>query len=500
MLRRTGGSSDAPRKGWEDGFPATPRPRSLSVGRLGTWGLNLPRFFLSAASEADAPIQFRMTRWPEKCIVVGVMRSSGKPAFAANPHCGLYVHVPFCETKCGYCDFYSVALKDRKTAPLVQRLERELRLRLSDASRGVRTIFCGGGTPTLLPLDELTKLLRCLSELVRIAELVEFTVEANPATVDAAKAELLVASGVTRVSMGAQSFFVEELARLERLHSPDDIPPSVSVLRGCGVRQINLDLIFGIPGQSLDTWSQSLRRAIDLGPDHIACYGLTYEPGTRLTAQRRTGRVIPCEENLEADMYLSAIDTLAAAGFRQYEISNFAKPGCECRHNRMYWRNQPYIGVGPSAAGYVDGRRYKNVADIAGYIRMIDRQGHAEAESEIVEGETLMHELLLMQLRLNEGLSIDDFRARTGVDPRTAFNGALSRLTDLGLVWISPTHIALTRQGRLVADAVMVELSVHLGAPSRRLPVVPADALTLREDEETAPRRRNIPMVRSNMR
>ncbi len=382
---------------------------------------------------------------------------------ASTSACGLYIHIPFCETKCGYCDFYSLAVKDRPTAPLVDRVIRELGMRLIGNPHKVHTIFCGGGTPTILPLDQLAGLLESLSRAAAIHELAEFTVEANPATVDDSKARLLVAGGVTRVSMGAQTFFASELTTLERLHSPDDIAPSVATLRRNGIRQVNLDLIFGIPGQTLDTWSQSLRRAIDLEADHIACYGLTYESGTRLTAQLKTGRITPVDEDLEADMYLHAIDALTKAGYAQYETSNFARPGCQCQHNLIYWRNGPYVGVGPSAAGCVNGRRYKNVADVNGYIRLIDAHGHAEAQAEIVDTLMLMTEMIMMQLRLVEGLCIAQFRERTGVDPLTLLDAVLDRTVDLGVVTVSETHIALTRKGRLVGDSVIAELAAACG-------------------------------------
>ena len=385
-------------------------------------------------------------------------RRGEEPSAPEDSGCGLYVHTPFCETKCGYCDFYSVALKDRDTAPLVGAIIQELEHRIADSPQEIRTIFCGGGTPTLLPIDQLARLLTAIRNVVPVDRVDEFTVEANPVTVDDAKAELLAMSGVTRVSMGAQSFFTDELETLERLHSPDDIAPSIATLRRHGFKRINLDLIFGIPGQSLDTWSQSLQKAIDLGVDHIACYGLTYEPKTRLTAQREAGRVTPCDENLEADMFMLTIDTLSAAGFRQYEISNFAKPGEECLHNLIYWRNRPYIGVGPSAAGCVDGRRYKNVADVNGYVRMIEQDSHAEQESEAIGGETLMHELIMMQLRLNEGLSVGEFQARTGSDPIALFGDKLSRMCDQKFVRVDDARIALTRAGQLIADAVIAEL------------------------------------------
>lgn len=485
---------------------------------------------------------------------------------------GLYIHTPFCETKCGYCDFYSVALKGRSTGPLVDAILRELDLRLlhkaaeaspatefaptaAAASRRrttlpIRTVFIGGGTPTLLPFDDLARLLRRVNDLLPVAQqaglpdcagasgCVEFTVEANPATVDEGKARLLVESGVTRVSMGAQSFLPAELTALERLHSPEDVAPSAEVLRRAGIGQINIDLIFGIPGQTIDSWLFSLRRAIELAPDHIACYGLTYEPGTRLTAQRDAGRVMPCEEEPEAEMFERTIDVLAAAGYEQYEISNFARPGCECRHNLIYWRNLPYVGIGPSAAGCYPGpelvalmqsaggdqgrligadpadlrqpngappppfsmaaeagpagpggwplhrsavggdramRRYKNVPDIARYTRMMTDTGCAEIESEVIEGQTLAHEMILMQLRLNEGMSISDFRARTGRDPLRCFEDVLPRLIADDLLYFrdadglqgegrtEPIHIALTVRGRLVANRVMADLAAGLG-------------------------------------
>lgn len=416
-------------------------------------------------------------------MIAGRIETESPPSLP----CGLYVHVPFCETKCGYCDFFSVALKGRNPAPLVGRLIRELEWRTGGVS-GISTIFIGGGTPTLLPFDLLETLLTAIGNQVRVEDLEEFTVEANPATVDDAKAKLLVNCGVSRVSMGAQSFHVAELATLERLHSPDDIAPSVATLRRSGVGQINLDLIFGVPGQTMASWLESLRRAIELGPDHIACYGLTYEPATRLTAQKNTNRLTPCDEDLEAEMFLATMDTLAAAGYAQYEISNYAKPGCQSRHNLVYWRNEPYIGVGPSAAGCVPvngfpivdcrlsieqpgtndvSRRHKNVADIAGYVRMMDEHGHAEAEWEIIQGETLMLEMILMQLRLNKGLSVPDFLRRTGYDPRVIFGEALQCFQGSELLTVSNERIALTKAGLLQANYVISELAAAIQIPAK---------------------------------
>lgn len=416
-------------------------------------------FFADAsAGSRPLPAGSGMTACARAAMMLSIMPESRNSLAEANADCALYVHIPFCETKCGYCDFYSVAVRDRETAPLVERVARELRQRVADNPRKIRTIFWGGGTPTILPLQQLSLLLECVSASLPLLHVTEFTIEANPTTVDDDKVKLLVAGGVTRVSLGAQSFFPQELATLERIHSPDDIAPSVERLRRNGVAQVNIDLIFGIPGQTLDSWGRSLRRTVDLQPDHIACYGLTYEPGTPLYEMRRSGRIKPVSEQLEADMYLHAVDALVGAGYEQYETSNFAKPCCQCLHNLIYWRNGSYTGVGPSAAGYLDGRRYKNVADIDEYIRRIDADGHAEAESEIVDTRMLATEMIMMQLRLVEGLSIEAFRRRVGVDPVARFGKALERLVELGHVTVTDTHIALTRTGRLISDAIMAEL------------------------------------------
>lgn len=391
---------------------------------------------------------------------------------ATDDPVGLYVHIPFCETKCGYCDFYSVALKDRDTLPLVNAVIRELDYRLADSSLPIQTVFCGGGTPTILPVDQLEKLLKTIVRYAPANQLSEFTVEANPATVDGDMAALMVKSGVTRVSMGAQSFFPSELETLERIHSPDDIAPSVKILRDAGVQQINLDLIFGIPGQTMKTWSSSLQQAVALKPDHIACYGLTYEPQTRLTAMKNSGRIIPSDEQLEADMFLHTIDFLASEGYPQYEISNYAKEGCESKHNLIYWRNQPYYGVGPSAAGCINERRYKNIADVGGYVQSMEKHHHAEAEVETIDNEMLMYEMVMMQLRLVEGLSIKAFHDRTGSDPLELFGDYLGKLVEEGFVSVSPTHIALTLSGRLIANAIIAEFAWRCDRGDISLPIV----------------------------
>ncbi len=377
---------------------------------------------------------------------------------------GLYVHIPFCTTKCGYCDFYSVASEGRDTGRLTASLLRELAVRRGELDIGPTTVFFGGGTPTLLPGEELESLLASLAEVIRPDRLTEFTVEANPATLDEQMAHLLLSAGVDRVSFGAQSFDPAELAVLERIHDPEDIGQAVRIARSAGFGRLNLDLIFGIPGQTLESWRANLARAIELRPDHLSCYGLTYEPGTALTARRDRGLITTCDDGLEAEMYLACIDTLNAAGFEQYEISNFARPGQACRHNVNTWRNEPYVGIGPSAASYIGGERRRNVPHLENYVRMIERTGRASVECERLDGRARAGECAMLALRLTVGFSIGEFRERTGCDALELFGELIERFQGLGL--LAPfdpgdprdeRRIKLTRQGLLMADSVMSE-------------------------------------------
>jgi len=368
---------------------------------------------------------------------------------------GLYVHVPFCETKCGYCDFYSVPLGDRQTGPLVRAIVRELEQRESTVGGPFHTIFVGGGTPTLLPRDSLELLFERLGEVARRDGVVEFSVEANPATVDEAKVQLLVEAGVNRMSFGGQSFHQRELDVLERLHSPEEIAPGIQLAREGGIERINLDLIFGIPGQTQASWRESLHRAVDLGVGHLACYGLTYEPGTPLTAQLHEGKLAPCDNDLEADLYLLALEYLESCGFAQYEISNFAKPGCRCVHNLIYWSNEPYVGVGPSAASYIDGARFKNVPHIETYIGDVDNGRHPWREEERLSGPERAGETAMVQLRVNCGIDVTAFEKSVGLDPLELYAEQIREHGAAGLLEYTRGHIRLTKAGRLLADRVI---------------------------------------------
>lgn len=368
----------------------------------------------------------------------------------------LYVHVPQCAARCGYCDFYSEVFDPRLARPLVDAVLRELARWAAARAFRFDTIFVGGGTPTVLPPTELARLLAGLREHADSAAL-EYTVEANPATVTAETAAALTAAGVNRVSLGAQSFDAAELRVLERGHEPEHIGQTIAICRQAGVRHFNLDLIFGIPGQTLRSWQESLQAALTLDPVHLSCYGLTYEPGTRLWQQRAAGHITPVDPDVEADLYELAMEALPAAGLAQYEISNFARLGHECRHNLRYWHNEPYLGLGPSAVGFVDQVRYRNVADIAAYLEAVTNGRSPRATEERLPPQRRPHETAMLELRLVEGIDRARFARRYDVDPSELFSAAIRRHVSDGLLEVDDRGIRLTRGGRMLGDRVMAD-------------------------------------------
>lgn len=375
------------------------------------------------------------------------------PSFDPTPSSiGWYVHLPFCRTKCGYCDFYSLPTIESLVPDLVAAIARELEVR--NPNRPVRTIFVGGGTPTELPADALESLLRAIGRSA--GDVAEWTVEANPSSASDLKLDVLQRCGANRISFGAQSFFADELAVLERIHDPAHIAESVHAARRAGFDNLNLDLIYGIPGQSLDRWRASLDRAIELSPDHLSCYALMYEPGTALTRQRAQGRVEACDESLEVEMFEMTIDVLRAAGYEQYEISNFARPNHRCESNMIYWRNEEYLGIGPSAVSYLDGERRKNIADVRQYVELNpSRIDDIVMERERLDPRRAAAETAIQMLRLTDGIDQADFNRRTGFDALTMFATAIPEMSAAGLLETPDATIRLTRRGQLLSNHVM---------------------------------------------
>lgn len=374
---------------------------------------------------------------------------------------GLYVHVPFCIHKCHYCDFYSI------THQPADRMSRFVDLILAEADLWTqrvairpRTVFFGGGTPTLLPPDLMRRLLEGLGQRFDLSQVEEWTVEANPATLSPEYGAILREAGVDRISMGAQSFDPTELATLERHHNPLDVPRSVEIARTSGIRRLNIDLIYGVPGQDLASWSRSLEQALALGTTHLSCYGLTYEPNTALAVRKRLGRVRAVDEELELAMFRHTRRRLSDAGLPAYEISNYAAPGQECRHNLIYWTGGDYLGLGPSAASHAGGTRWKNRPHLGEWEAAIASGRLPVTDVESLPPEQRAGELVMLRLRLERGLDLRDFAGRTGFDAHALYAEPLRRLSDLGLIEVDPNRVRLTEKGLEVADAVAREFLI----------------------------------------
>jgi oxygen-independent coproporphyrinogen-3 oxidase len=366
-----------------------------------------------------------------------------------------YVHVPFCAHHCGYCDFAVVVGQDHVIDRYLNALVAELAT--LGQPRTVRTIFLGGGTPTYLNCRQLDRLLAEITHWLPVEAGHEFTVEANPGTLDEAKVGVLATYGVTRVSLGAQSFNRGMLQVLERDHAPADVPQAVAMVRR-QIPHVSLDLIFGIPGQTLVDWRADLKQALALAPDHISTYGLTYEKGTALWKQRERGEIRPLEEERELEMYACALDTLAAAGYEQYEISNHALPGSRSRHNQVYWANEAYFGFGLGAARYIDGHRELNTRSLGEYLRRIEAGETATFQSERLPPVERARETIAVQLRRSEGIERRSFFQQTGFDLDALVGPPLTRHVDMGLLQDDGDNVSLTRQGKFVADSVIRNL------------------------------------------
>lgn len=362
---------------------------------------------------------------------------------------GLYLHVPFCHGKCAYCDFYSMPdrggeLRRRFVEAAVR--EREMR---SGAGARFSTIYVGGGTPSILTGDELRRLVEGATDGVA-----EFTVEANPEDVTDDKVDAWVSLGVNRVSMGVQSLCDDELRIVGRRHTAAQAVEAFRTLRRGGIANISLDLIYGLPGQDLASWQRSLRGVIDLEPEHLSAYSLTYEPRTRLTAMLNKGEVREVDEDVAAMMYEMLTAEAAAAGYEHYEISNFGKPGFHSRHNSAYWDGTPYLGIGPGAHSYDGhGRRYANPGNLKAYLEAIEA-GQLAGEVEDESDDDRFNDMVITALRTSRGLAVSDVpdwrRGRLMRDGAPYINS--------GALVERDGRLAIPEDKWLVADAVMRDL------------------------------------------
>jgi putative oxygen-independent coproporphyrinogen III oxidase len=386
----------------------------------------------------------------------------------------LYVHIPFCRHRCGYCDFNTYSGLDHLIPDYIASLEQEVReVGEGGARPSVHTVFLGGGTPSMLSAAHLSRLLLSIREAFDLDPNAEVTLEANPGGLEEEYLSRLHGSGFNRISLGVQSIHPSELAVLEREHGLEHVLASVAAARAAGFTNLNLDLIFGVPGQSLASWNESLTRILDLHPEHLSLYALTLENGTPLRRAVRAGRVTMPEDDLAAEMYELASQRLQDAGFRQYEISNWARASngpdqvmLACRHNLQYWRNAPYFGLGAGAHGYARGRRYSNVLAPATYLRRMRTAARgafplsrAAARSEVIAVDEEMRQTMWLGLRLTEeGVPVEAFRTRFGRTPEEIFTREIAESIDRGLIerTSQPARLRLTARGRLLANQVFV--------------------------------------------
>jgi oxygen-independent coproporphyrinogen-3 oxidase len=380
----------------------------------------------------------------------------------------VYVHIPFCTVKCGYCDFNAYAgmhnLAGRYAAALVAEVDSWAGVL---AGRHISSVFFGGGTPSEVPAAHIARVLESLARRAPLLPGAEVSLEANPGTVSLEQLCGLRLAGVTRLSLGAQSFDPAELAFLDRIHSPEASAAAVRLAREAGFESVSLDLIFGLPGQTPAQWERSLQQAIALAPDHVSIYALTVEEGTPLERRVRSGEVAPLDPDTVAEQYELATDVLARAGFEQYEISNWARPGHQSQHNRAYWTDREYLGVGAGAHGYLGGERYENAAHPRAYIEAVNRGGSAVARREPRDTLVEMGDWLSLRLRLLEGFGSREFEARFGTPLTSVVGEALDRCRAAGLME-SSEPIRLTRAGRLLHGEVAAELLAAAGRSTAR--------------------------------
>lgn len=373
-----------------------------------------------------------------------------------NKKIALYAHIPFCTAKCRYCGFYSVPIAGQDVFGLVNALLKELDL-YALPKNFAHTIYIGGGSPTCLPDEQLFYL---ISELTAKAGMpTEFTIEANPAQLSVKTLCTLRSLGVNRLSIGAQSFNANELAFLGRPYRPEAIVRAVADGRAAGFANISLDLVFAICGQTLATWHKTLISAIDLGVEHISAYSLSYEAGTPLYKQLESGRIQKADEEIDRAMYEMAIEMLGKAGIVQYEISNFARGGFECRHNGVYWANRPWIGIGPAAASYWQGMRTTNISDVAAYMNAVERGQRLFAETETPDALETACQTAILNLRRSRGINMSEFRQQTGFDALELFAEPIARYQKLGLIAVANDTVTLTADALPIADSILCDFS-----------------------------------------
>ncbi|MCX5633599.1 MAG: radical SAM family heme chaperone HemW [Phycisphaerae bacterium] len=367
----------------------------------------------------------------------------------------VYIHIPFCKSKCLYCGFYS---KPPNQYDVKKVLNAEIaELKKSSFSKPAQTLYIGGGSPASVGIDSLCEFLSKVVELTGKAD--EFTVEINPADADENLLVNLKNIGVNRISIGAQSFIQSELDFLGRKYSVEKIDQTIKNAKQAGFNNIGLDLIFAVPGSNLSNWRQTLKKAIQADVQHISAYSLSYEKNTPLEKTKSAGKVKAVDEELDRKMYETVIKELAKAGFEHYEISNFAKPGFKCRHNLTYWKNEYYLGIGPAAASYIGDWRIENISDIEKYVEYIEQNENAAAEKIKISPLEKASQTAVLNLRLIEGIDLKEYQQKTDLDIYKFFGKSIEKNLNLKLLQLKDNRLSLTKQAMPIADSVLCDFA-----------------------------------------
>ncbi|SHG85296.1 oxygen-independent coproporphyrinogen-3 oxidase [Thermosyntropha lipolytica DSM 11003] len=376
-----------------------------------------------------------------------------------NREWGIYIHIPFCLRKCSYCDFYSETAFDEETLnAYVRALLREIDLVEIKEEMDLVSVYIGGGTPSLLKGEHIDLLLRKIKDRCGLKDEAEITIEANPATLDESRICRFYEAGVNRFSLGVQSFVDEELKTLSRMHNAGEVWQTVEALQRAGVKNYNLDLIYGIPGQTEASWRYSLKKAVDCSPSHISAYLLQLNEEVPMAKAVRRGELRLLPEEKERSLYYLAIDYLNRHGFEQYEISNFCRDRLVCRHNLVYWRAGEYIGLGAGAVSYLNGRRFLNIPSVAGYIKNL-QQGLLPAREELeymATREEKALDAIILGLRLCRGINLAEFKERFGIDIGEKYKNIIRRYEEEKLLAVEDGYMYLTQKGYFLSNQVLI--------------------------------------------
>ena len=375
---------------------------------------------------------------------------------------GIYIHIPFCTEKCIYCDFYSLPNQEQSIKPFIKNLCKEILIRSKKSTIDwkIDTIFIGGGTPSLLSESDLENIISAINKNFNLNDLKEFTIEANPGEFDYNKMVNFKLMGVNRISFGFQSLNLDMLKFMSRWHTPEDSIRTFKNARKAGYSNINIDMIFGIPGQTLDVWSNNLETIVSLEPEHISAYSLTVEKQTPLYHLVQSDRVKMPHENIDLDMFNFTIDFLTEKKYSQYEISNYCKSKRECLHNLHYWKRNPYLSFGPSAHGFNKNIRYWNTRDLNNYMKNLNKNNLPDSESETLTQENIFNELILNSIRIKSGINLTQIKNDFNIETQ---QNILNKANEWGEnLNIKSDCIKLSRKGMPIADEITLDLATSL--------------------------------------